>query len=76
MKLVVQPCTQYCNGERNDSKVAIYWNKPIKTDRKVSCNRPDFVVIDREESTATLWIFRFQWIIMLSKRGRKRLISK
>ena len=29
----------------------MYWNKPIRTDRKVSYNRPDVVVIDREENT-------------------------
>ena len=37
--------------ETDDGKVAIYWDKPIKTDRKVSYNRPDVVVIDREENT-------------------------
>ena len=30
-------------------KVTIYWDKAIKTDRKVNYNRPDMVVIDREE---------------------------
>ena len=28
-----------------------YWDKPIKTDRKVSYKRSDMVVIDREENT-------------------------
>ena len=37
--------------ETDDGKVTIYWDKPIKTDRKVSYNRPDVVVIDREENT-------------------------
>ena len=37
--------------ERDDGKVTIYWDKPIKTDRKVSYNRPDVVVIDSEENT-------------------------
>ena len=37
--------------EADDRKVTIYWNKPIKTDRKVSYNRPDVLVIDREENT-------------------------
>ena len=37
--------------ETDDRKVTIYWDKPIKTDRKVSYNRPDVVVIDREENT-------------------------
>ena len=37
--------------ETDDGKVTIYWDKPIKTDRKVSHNRPDVVVIDREENT-------------------------
>ena len=30
--------------EADDRKVTIYWNKPIKTDRKVSYNRPDVIV--------------------------------
>ena len=30
-------------------KVTIYWDKAIKTDRKVNHNRADMVVIDREE---------------------------
>ena len=29
----------------------IYWDKSIKTDRKVSYNRPDVVAIDRDENT-------------------------
>ena len=37
--------------ETDDGKVTIYWDKPIKTDRKGSYNRPDMVVIDREENT-------------------------
>ena len=37
--------------ERDDGKVTIYWDKPKKTDRKVSYNKPDVVVIDREEKT-------------------------
>ena len=37
--------------ERDDDKVKVYWDKPIKTDRKVSYNRPDLVMIDREENT-------------------------
>ena len=36
--------------ETDDGKVTIYWEKPIKTDGKVSYNRPDVVVIDREEN--------------------------
>ena len=31
--------------------VTIYWDKPTKTDRKVSYNKPDVVVICREENT-------------------------
>ena len=38
-------------AERDDGKVTIYWDKPIKTDKKMSYNRPDVVVIDREEDT-------------------------
>ena len=30
-------------------KVTIYWDKAIKTDKKVNYNRPDMVVVDREE---------------------------
>ena len=37
--------------ERDDGKVTIYWDKPIKTDTKVSYHRPHVAVIDREEST-------------------------
>ena len=37
--------------ETDHGKVTIYWDKPIKADRKVSYNRPDVVVIDREENT-------------------------
>ena len=36
--------------ETDNGKVTIYWDKRIKTDRKVSYNRPDVVVIDREEN--------------------------
>ena len=35
--------------ERDNGKVTIYWDKPIKTDTKVSYDRPH--VIDREKST-------------------------
>ena len=37
--------------ETDDGKVTIYWNKPIKTDKKVNYNRPDMIMIDREENT-------------------------
>ena len=37
--------------ETDDGKVTIYWDKPIKTDRKVSYNRLVVEVIDREENT-------------------------
>ena len=37
--------------ERDGDKVTFYWDKPIKTDWQVSYNRPDVVVIDREENT-------------------------
>ena len=37
--------------ETDDGKVTIYWDKPIKTDGKGSYNRPDVVVIGREENT-------------------------
>ena len=36
---------------RDDGKVTIYLDKPIKTNRKVTYNRPDVVVIDMEEKT-------------------------
>ena len=49
-KLVVQPCTHVVT-ETDDGKITVYWPKPIKADRKVICNRPDVVVIDREENT-------------------------
>ena len=37
--------------ETDNGKVTIYWDKPMKTDRKVSYNWPDVVVIDREKNT-------------------------
>ena len=37
--------------ERDDGKATIYWDKPIKTDRKVVYNRPDVVKIGSEENT-------------------------
>ena len=40
--------------ETDEGKVAIYWEKPIKSDRKVKYNRPGVVVIDREENMCTL----------------------
>ena len=30
--------------ERDDGKVTNYWHKPIKTDRKMSYNRPDVLM--------------------------------
>ena len=42
---------QCCNRERVDGKVTIYWDKLVKTDRKVSYNRPYVIVIDREGNT-------------------------
>ena len=41
----------YVVTEKEDGKVTTYWDKPIKTDRKVGYNKPDKVVIDREEKT-------------------------
>ena len=35
----------------DDGKVTLYRDKPIKTDRKVSYNKPDVAVIDRGENT-------------------------
>ena len=37
--------------ETDDGKVKIYQDKPIKNDRKVSYNRSDPIVVDREENT-------------------------
>ena len=47
---MVQPCTQFCNKERDNGKVTVDRDKPIKTDRKVSYNRLDVVMIDRENT--------------------------
>ena len=44
--------------ETDDGKVTIYWDKPIKTDRKVKYNRPDVVVIDREGNMWYIVILR------------------
>ena len=38
-------------AETDDGKVKIYQDKPIKNDRKVSYNRSDPIVVDREENT-------------------------
>ena len=37
--------------DTDDGKATTYWDKPIETDRKVSYNRSDKEVIDREENT-------------------------
>ena len=50
-------------NETDDGKVTIYRDKPIKNDRKVSYNRPDVIVIDKEEKTWYNVGLRFQWII-------------
>ena len=43
----------------DDGKITIYWDKPINADRKVSYNRLDVVVIDREENTWYIVDFAF-----------------
>ena len=45
--------------EANNAKVTIYWEKLKKTDWKVSYNRPDVVVIDREENMWYIVNFAF-----------------
>ena len=47
---MVQPCINFVT-ERDDGKVIIYWDAPIKNDRKVSYNRADVSVNDREVNT-------------------------
>ena len=47
--------------ERHDGKVTIYWNKSMKTHRKVSYNWPDVVVTDREEN---IWYILFFAVLM------------
>ena len=49
--------------ETDDGKVTIYRDKPIKNDKKVSYNRPDVKVIDKEEKTWCHVGLRFQWIM-------------
>ena len=49
--------------ETDDGKVTIYRDKPIKNDRKVSYNRPDVKVTDKEEKTWCNVGLRFQWIM-------------
>ena len=51
---MVQPCTQFCNKERDNGNVTVDRDKPIKTDRKVSYNRLDVVMIDRENTWYTV----------------------
>ena len=49
--------------ETDEGKVTIYRDKPIKNDRKVSYNRPDVKVTDKEEKTWCNVGLRFQWIM-------------
>ena len=50
-------------AETDDGKATIYRDKPIKNDKKVSYNRPDVKVIDKEEKTWCHVSLRFQWIM-------------
>ena len=43
-------CSHVPNVVTDDGKETIYWDKPIKTDRKKSYNRPNVVVIDRDDN--------------------------
>ena len=46
---VPQTVIESCGGD-----VVIYWDKPIVTDRKVTHNKPDVVVIERKEKKWTI----------------------
>ena len=56
--------------ETYDGQVTIYWDKPIKTDRKGSYNRPDVVVIDRKESTWYIVDFVIQIGYHVKRKGK------
>ena len=62
--------------ERDGDKVTFYWDKPIKTDWQVSYNRPDVVVIDREENTLYIVDFAIPIDHHVKEKEEKRLILK
>ena len=61
--------------ETDDGKVTIYWDKPIKTDRKVKYNRPDVVAIDREENMWYIVDFAIPMDHHVKEKEEKRLIN-
>ena len=66
---MVQPCTHCCITETDDGKVTIYWDKPIKADRKMKYNRSDVVVIDREENMGYIVDFAIPMDHHVKKKG-------
>ena len=61
--------------EADDGKIRIYRDKPIKTDRKATYNKPDVVVIDREENTWYIVDFAIPMDHNVKEKTWNRLIS-
>ena len=59
-------------ADPDDVKAIIYWDKPINTERKVSCNRPDVVAIDRE---VNMW-YIVDFAIPMDHRVKENLEEK
>ena len=47
--------------KREDGKVEIWWDRPIETTIKLDHNRPDVVVINREDNEWTIVEFSVPW---------------
>ena len=68
-------CNQYglkCSGKwyeevpdtvrkREDGQVEIWWDRPIETTIKLDYNRPDIIVINREDNEWTIVEFSVPW---------------
>ena len=59
--------------ERDDGKTTIYWDKPIKTDSKAIYNRPDVVVIDRNENTSCIVDFAIEMDHHCKEKGEEKI---
>ena len=57
----------------DDGKVTIYWDKPTKTDRKVSYNRPQVIVIDREGNTRYIMDFAIQLDLHVKEKKEENI---
>ena len=57
----------------DDGKVTTYWDKPTKTDRKVSYNRPQVIVIDREGNTRYIMDFAIQLDLHVKEKKEENI---